>query len=136
MALLGGPSGILLLAAAGVYALYQAMSNNSSIDDYKNKVNEAIQKVDELTQSQAKAASNQAKIAIKADTKSLEKVAQRIEEVQNAIRYMEDSPYEWMEKAGAMAFTYEMHFIVEVRMALYAWTGSLCLRKNLHDWSL
>ncbi|MEX6283112.1 hypothetical protein AB6F89_15275 [Providencia hangzhouensis] len=107
MALLGGPSGILLLAAAGVYALYQAMSNNSSIDDYKNKVNEAIQKVDELTQSQAKAASNQAKIAIKADTKSLEKVAQRIEEVQNAIRYMEESPYEWMEKAGAMAFTYE-----------------------------
>ncbi|MEX5734644.1 hypothetical protein [Providencia hangzhouensis] len=39
-------AGILLLAAAGVYALYQAMSNNSSIDDYKNKVNEAIQKVD------------------------------------------------------------------------------------------
>ncbi len=107
MALFGGPSGILLLAAAGVYALYQAMSNNSSIDDYKNKVNEAIQKVDELTQSQAKAASNQAKIAIKADTKSLEKVAQRIEEVQDAIRYMEESPYEWMEKAGAMAFTYE-----------------------------
>ncbi|EPN6881900.1 hypothetical protein ACT2XF_003202 [Providencia rettgeri] len=107
MALFGGPSGVLLLAAAGVYALYQAMSNSSSIDDYKNKVNEAIQKVDELTQSQAKAAANQAKLAIKADTESLDKVAKRIKEVQATIKYMEENPFEWMQNAGAMAYTYE-----------------------------
>lgn len=107
MALFGGPSGVLLLAAAGVYALYQAMSNSASIDDYKNKVNEAIQKVDELTQSQAKAAANQAKLAIKADTESLDKVAKRIKEVQATIKYMEENPFEWMQNAGAMAYTYE-----------------------------
>ncbi|WP_052956412.1 hypothetical protein [Moellerella wisconsensis] len=107
MALFGGPAGILLLAAAGVYALYQAMGNNSSIDDYKNKVSEAIQKVDELTQSQAKAAANQAKLAIKIDTESLDKAAKRIKEVQATIKYMEENPFEWMQNAGAMAFTYE-----------------------------
>ncbi|MEQ5205311.1 hypothetical protein ABN228_22845, partial [Providencia rettgeri] len=107
MALFGGPSGVLLLAAAGVYALYQAMSNSASIDDYKNKVNEAIQKVDELTQSQARAAANQAKLAIKADTESLDKVEKRIKEVQATIKYMEENPFEWMQNAGAMAYTYE-----------------------------
>lgn len=111
MALFGGPSGVLLLAAAGVYALYQAMSNSASIDDYKNKVNEAIQKVDELTQSQAKAAANQAKLAIKADTESLDKVAKRIKEVQATIKYMEENPFEWMQNAGAMAYTYESRLV-------------------------
>ncbi|MEX9461556.1 hypothetical protein AB7Y49_02290 [Providencia vermicola] len=97
MALFGGPSGILLLAAAGVYALYQAMSNNTSIDDYKRKIDEAVQKIGELTQEQAKALANDAKIVIKSDTKSLDLVAQKIKIIESELRQISEDPVKWYE---------------------------------------
>ncbi|HHP7420677.1 TPA: hypothetical protein ACSC6I_001814 [Providencia rettgeri] len=97
MALFGGPSGILLLAAAGVYALYQAMSNNTSIDDYKRKIDEAVQKIGELTQEQAKALANDAKIVIKSDTKSLDLVAQKIKIIEAELRQISEDPVKWYE---------------------------------------
>lgn len=97
LSLLGGPSGILLLAAAGVYALYQAMKDNTSIDDYRSKVDEAVKKLDELTAKQAKAASGQASIVIKADTKELDNVGEKISVVQAQISYMEQNPFDWMQ---------------------------------------
>ncbi|WP_144141788.1 hypothetical protein [Providencia rettgeri] len=97
MALFGGPSGILLLAAAGVYALYQAMSDNTSIDDYKRKIDEAVQKIGELTQEQAKALANDAKIVIKSDTKSLDLVAQKIKIIEAELRQISEDPVKWYE---------------------------------------
>ncbi|WP_265497316.1 hypothetical protein [Providencia rustigianii] len=97
MALFGGPAGILLLAAAGVYALYQAMGNNTSIDDYKRKIDEAVQKIGELTQEQAKALANDAKLVIKADTDSLDLVSQKIKIIEAELRQISDDPVKWYE---------------------------------------
>lgn len=88
MALFGGPTGIILLAVAGVYALYQAMSDNSKIDEYKNKINEAIQKIDELTAAQAKAAAEKTKLTIELETKNLRNVEQEIKDTQARIDEM------------------------------------------------
>lgn len=88
MALFGGPTGIILLAVAGVYALYQAMSDNSKIDEYKNKINEAIQKLDELTAAQAKAAAEKTKLTIELETKNLKNVEQEIKDTQARIDEM------------------------------------------------
>ncbi|MGE6304227.1 hypothetical protein [Serratia liquefaciens] len=85
LALLGGPAGVLLLAAAGVYALYQAMGDNTSIDDYRAKVKEAAKALDELTANQAKAAAIQAGVVIKADSKSIEEAKQQIDDLEGKI---------------------------------------------------
>ncbi|ENN8395583.1 hypothetical protein ACAX60_004213 [Serratia marcescens] len=85
LALLGGPAGVLLLAAAGVYALYQAMGDNTSIDDYRAKVKEAAKALDELTANQAKAAAIQAGIVIKADSKNIEEAKQQIDDLEGKI---------------------------------------------------
>lgn len=95
--LLGGPSGILLLAAAGVYSLYQAMSDNQDIEQFKRDIDEAANKLQYLTETQAKAAAAKTVIAIKADTKDLDKTSEKISVVNAQIRYMEDNPFEWME---------------------------------------
>lgn len=97
LALLGGPTGVLLLAAAGVYALYQAMGDNTSIDDYRSKIDEAVKKLDELTSKQAKAAAAQATLVIKADSKELDKVGEKLSVVQAQISYMEQNPDDWKE---------------------------------------
>ncbi|WP_036412501.1 hypothetical protein, partial [Morganella morganii] len=88
MALFGGPTGIILLAVAGVYALYQAMSDNSKIDEYKNKINEAIQKIDELTAAQAKAVAEETKITIELEAKNLKNTEQEIRNTQARIDEM------------------------------------------------
>ncbi|EJK4279616.1 hypothetical protein NLC25_003547 [Salmonella enterica] len=95
--LLGGPSGILLLAAAGVYSLYQAMSDNQDIEQFKRDIDEAANKLQYLTETQAKAAAAKTVIAIKADTKDLDKTSEKISVVNAQIRYMEENPFEWME---------------------------------------
>ncbi|EIB0627936.1 hypothetical protein K7725_003129 [Salmonella enterica] len=95
--LLGGPSGILLLAAAGVYSLYQAMSDNQDIEQFKRDIDDAANKLQYLTETQAKAAAAKTVIAIKADTKDLDKTSEKISVVNAQIRYMEENPFEWME---------------------------------------
>ncbi|MDY7856621.1 tape measure protein [Proteus mirabilis] len=97
MALLGGPTGLFMLAAAGVYALYQSMSNNSSIDDYKSKIDEAINKLDELNAKQAAAAATKAESVIKANTKEIDLLAEKISYTRAQIKNMKDDPIKWQE---------------------------------------
>ncbi|WP_368914155.1 hypothetical protein [Providencia sp. 1701011] len=59
MALLGGPTGIILLVAAGVYALYQAMSDTDKIDEFNKKIDDSIDKLEELNNAQANYAAAQ-----------------------------------------------------------------------------
>lgn len=97
LALLGGPTGILLLAAAGVYALYQAMRDNQDIEQFKRDIDDAAKKLQYFTETQAKAAAAKAVIAIKADTKDLDKTSEKISVVNAQLRYMEENPFDWME---------------------------------------
>nr|WP_237737538.1 tape measure protein [Proteus mirabilis] len=97
MALLGGPTGLFMLAAAGVYALYQSMNDNSSIDDYKSKIDEAINKLDELNAKQAAAAATKAESVIKANTKEIDLLAEKISYTRAQIKNMKDDPIKWQE---------------------------------------
>lgn len=97
MALLGGPAGLFMLAAAGVYALYQSMSNNSSIDDYKSKIKEAIDKLDELNAKQIAASATEIEIVIKAKTKEIDSLSEKIRSTQAQIEYMKENPIKWQE---------------------------------------
>ncbi|EPD0132477.1 hypothetical protein ACR4TH_001495 [Enterobacter hormaechei] len=83
--LLGGPSGILLLAAAGVYSLYQAMSDNQDIEQFKRDIDEAAKRVEYLTQVQAKAAAAKTKIAIDTDTEKLDEASTKVAELKNRL---------------------------------------------------
>ncbi len=90
MALLGGPTGLFMLAAAGVYALYQSMSNNSSIDDYKSKIDEAINKLDELNAKQAAAAASKARSVINENTKEIDSLEKKITYIRSIIQSIKD----------------------------------------------
>ncbi len=90
MALLGGPTGLFMLAAAGVYALYQSMSNNSSIDDYKSKIDEAINKLDELNAKQAAAAASKARSVINENTKEIDSLEKKITYIRSIIQRIKD----------------------------------------------
>ena len=92
MALLGGPTGLFMLAAAGVYALYQSMSNNSSIDDYKSKIDEAINKLDELNakQAAAAAAASKARSVINENTKEIDSLEKKITYIRSIIQSIKD----------------------------------------------
>ncbi|MTC60409.1 hypothetical protein GKR50_10305 [Providencia rustigianii] len=81
MALLGGPTGILLLVAAGVYALYQAMSNTEKIDEFNKKIDDSIDKLDELNNSQAKYAADKF-------GKDLEKKIDKLKEYEKEINHL------------------------------------------------
>lgn len=85
LALLGGPSGVLLLAAAGVYALYQAMNNKTDIEQYKKDIDDAANRVRNLTQAQAEAAGSKTQIKLDADTKSLKDAKDNLSELESAL---------------------------------------------------
>lgn len=95
--LLGGPSGILLLAAAGVYSLYQAMSDNQDIEQFKRDIEDSANKLEYLTEIQAKAAAAKTIIAIKTDSADLDKTRERISVITAQLRYMEENEYKWRE---------------------------------------
>ncbi|WP_368884465.1 hypothetical protein [Providencia vermicola] len=77
MALLGGPTGLFLLAAAGVYALYEAMTDDTAIKEYNAKIDEMITKIDTLTSKQAEVVSRELGIRI---AKTKEELAKSVEE--------------------------------------------------------
>ncbi|NDJ59459.1 hypothetical protein GWD52_21230 [Enterobacteriaceae bacterium 4M9] len=83
--LLGGPSGILLLAAAGVYSLYQAMSQKQDIEQFKKEIEDAAKRVEYLTDVQAKAAAAKTKITIDADTEKLKEASLNVAELKNRL---------------------------------------------------
>ncbi|EPN6878862.1 hypothetical protein ACT2XF_000064 [Providencia rettgeri] len=77
MALLGGPTGLFLLAAAGVYALYEAMTDDTAIKEYNAKIDEMITKIDSLTSKQAEVVSRELGIRI---AKTKEELAKSVEQ--------------------------------------------------------
>ncbi|MEY0435446.1 hypothetical protein [Providencia huaxiensis] len=77
MALLGGPTGLFLLAAAGVYALYEAMTDDTAIKEYNAKIDEMITKIDSLTSKQAEVVSRELGIRI---AKTKDELAKSVEE--------------------------------------------------------
>ncbi len=85
LALLGGPAGVLLLAAAGVYALYQAMSDKQDIEQYKRDIDEAARKVQFLTKVQADAVAAKSRIKIDIDKRSLEEANTALSELRNRL---------------------------------------------------
>jgi Tail length tape measure protein. len=85
LALLGGPTGILLIAAAGIYSLYQAMRDNQDIEQFKRDIDNVSNRIEYLTEVQAKAAAAKAKIAIETDTESLEEAGTKVTELQNRL---------------------------------------------------
>ncbi|HGY1116620.1 TPA: hypothetical protein ACNUX9_003487 [Providencia rettgeri] len=80
MALLGGPTGVILLVAAGVYALYQAMSNTDKIDEFNKKIDDSIDKLDELNNAQAKYAADKF-------GKDIRKVSEELKEYEKEINH-------------------------------------------------
>ena len=80
MALLGGPAGLFLLAAAGVYALYEAMTDDTALKEYNAKIDEMIKKIDSLTSKQAEVVSRELGIRI---AKTKEELAKSVEEAKN-----------------------------------------------------
>lgn len=93
-ALLGGPTGVILLAAAGIYALYQAMSNNQAIDDYHKKLDGLKDSISELTEKQAKALQQRLLLKVETDTKELEKAKAEIGVLTNAINKAKNNKIE------------------------------------------
>jgi hypothetical protein len=85
LSLLGGPSGILLLAAAGVYSLYQAMNDKSKIEKYKQEIDDAAKRTEYLTKVQADAASAKTKIRLDIDQESLKGAEADVEAIKNSI---------------------------------------------------
>ncbi|WP_272657339.1 MULTISPECIES: hypothetical protein [unclassified Providencia] len=78
MALLGGPAGLFLLAAAGVYALYEAMTDDTALKEYNAKIDEMIKKIDSLTSKQAEVVSRELGVRI---AKTKDELAKSVEEV-------------------------------------------------------
>ncbi|BEO80460.1 hypothetical protein SMTE5_14910 [Serratia marcescens] len=85
LSLLGGPSGILLLAAAGVYSLYQAMNDTSKIEKYKQEIDDAAKRTEYLTKVQADAALAKTKIRLDIDQESLKGAEAEVEAIKNSI---------------------------------------------------
>ncbi|MDA5496956.1 hypothetical protein [Yersinia aleksiciae] len=86
LALLGGPAGVLLLAAAGVYSLYQAMSHTKEIEEFNKRIDDSIDKLDTLNNAQSKYAYNLFGEKIKSATKDVNYYAQEIALVESALR--------------------------------------------------
>ncbi|WP_272693970.1 hypothetical protein [Providencia sp. PROV036] len=92
MALLGGPTGIILLVAAGVYALYQAMSNTDQIDEFNKKIDDSIDKLEELNNAQAKYAADKF-------GKDLESKIDKLKEYEKEINHL-NAALKTSEKTG------------------------------------
>ncbi|MBV4366296.1 hypothetical protein [Erwinia phyllosphaerae] len=85
LSLLGGPSGILLLAAAGVYSLYQAMNDTSGIENYKQEIEDAARRTEYLTKVQAEAVAGKARIKLVVDTAALKDAQTELAELKNRL---------------------------------------------------
>ncbi|WP_272683426.1 hypothetical protein [Providencia sp. PROV141] len=92
MALLGGPTGIILLVAAGVYALYQAMSDTDKIDEFNKKIDDSIDKLEELNNAQANYAADKF-------GKDLESKIDKLKEYEKEINHL-NAALKTSEKTG------------------------------------
>ncbi|MFL7852868.1 hypothetical protein AAD046_09345 [Providencia rettgeri] len=85
MALLGGPTGLLLLAAAGVYALYDAMTNDSAVKEYNAKIDEMIKKLDTLTSRQAEVVASELQARLVKNNQEISKLKDQISETKRML---------------------------------------------------
>lgn len=85
MALLGGPTGLLLLAAAGVYALYDAMTNDSAVKEYNTKIDEMIKKLDTLTSRQAEVVASELQARLVKNNQEISKLKDQISETKRIL---------------------------------------------------
>lgn len=85
MALLGGPTGLLLLAAAGVYALYDAMTNDSAVKEYNAKIDEMIKKLDTLTSRQAEVVASELQARLVKNNQEISKLKDQIAETKRIL---------------------------------------------------
>lgn len=92
MALLGGPTGLFLLAAAGVYALYEAMTDDTAIKEYNAKIDEMITKIDSLTSKQAEVVSRELGIRIAKTKEELAKSVEQAKKLEAGLANMNDIP--------------------------------------------
>lgn len=90
MALLGGPTGLFLLAAAGVYALYEAMTDDTAIKEYNAKIDEMITKIDSLTSKQAEVVSRELGIRIAKTKEELAKSVEEAKKLESGLEAMKD----------------------------------------------
>lgn len=90
MALLGGPTGLFLLAAAGVYALYEAMTDDTAIKEYNTKIDEMITKIDSLTSKQAEVVSRELGIRIAKTKEELAKSVEEAKKLESGLEAMKD----------------------------------------------
>ncbi|MEY0501380.1 hypothetical protein AB7350_10510, partial [Providencia manganoxydans] len=92
MALLGGPTGLFLLAAAGVYALYEAMTDDTAIKEYNAKIDEMITKIDSLTSKQAEVVSRELGVRIAKTKEELVKSVNEVKKLEGALERMNAIP--------------------------------------------
>lgn len=88
MALLGGPTGLFLLAAAGVYALYEAMTDDTAVKEYNARIDEMITKIDSLTSKQAEVVSRELGIRIAKTKDELAKSVEEAKKLENGLEAM------------------------------------------------
>ncbi|OAT53642.1 coiled-coil domain-containing protein [Providencia heimbachae] len=92
MALLGGPTGLFLLAAAGVYALYEAMTDDTAIKEYNAKIDEMITKIDSLTSKQAEVVSRELGVRIAKTKEELVKSVNEVKKLEGSLERMNAIP--------------------------------------------
>ncbi|VEB68157.1 Uncharacterised protein [Providencia rustigianii] len=107
--LLGGPTGVFFLAAAGVYALYSAMNDDTATKEFNDKVDQWIDKIDELSAKQARVVANRLgeKIAettteLDGQKKSLASVNLELDNLKNQLATSEKAIQSMKERGDGM----------------------------------
>nr|ELR5211785.1 hypothetical protein [Providencia rettgeri] len=76
---------LLLLAAAGVYALYDAMTNDSAVKEYNAKIDEMIKKLDTLTSRQAEVVASELQARLVKNNQEISKLKDQISETKRML---------------------------------------------------
>ncbi len=118
--LLGGPTGVFFLAAAGVYALYSAMNDDTATKEFNDKVDQWIDKIDELSAKQARVVANRLgeKIAettteLDGQKKSLEAVNVDLRAHREELGRIEKAVNKLKEQDGEIGSTYALDSYVD-----------------------
>lgn len=118
--LLGGPTGVFFLAAAGVYALYNAMNDDTATKEFNDRVDQWIDKIDELSAKQARVVANRLgeKIAettteLDGQKKSLEAVNVDLRAHREELGRIEKAVNKLKEQDGEIGSTYALDSYVD-----------------------
>lgn len=118
--LLGGPTGVFFLAAAGVYSLYSAMKDDTATKEFNDRVDQWIDKIDELSAKQARVVANRLgeKIAettteLDGQKKSLEAVNVDLRAHREELGRIEKAVNKLKEQDGEIGSTYALDSYVD-----------------------